>query len=54
MIPPAISLQGVRKSYGANLALADVTLTVRRGTCFGLLGPNGAGKSTAMKSCAGS
>ncbi|SFU97734.1 ABC transporter ATP-binding protein [Alicyclobacillus macrosporangiidus] len=49
MIPPAISLQSVRKSYGANLALADVTLTVRRGTCFGLLGPNGAGKSTAMK-----
>nr|WP_156040288.1 ABC transporter ATP-binding protein [Alicyclobacillus macrosporangiidus] len=48
-MPPAISLQGVRKSYGANLALADVTLTVRRGTCFGLLGPNGAGKSTAMK-----
>ncbi len=36
------------KSYGAQRALADVTVRVPPGT-IGLLGPNGAGKSTFIK-----
>ena len=37
------------KSYGRHPALADVSLTVRRGEVFGYLGPNGAGKTTTIR-----
>jgi ABC-2 type transport system ATP-binding protein len=46
---PAISAEGLRKSYGATRALDGLDLTVRAGTVFGLLGPNGAGKTTAVR-----
>lgn len=45
----AIHVQEVTKAYGPVLALAGLTMTVRRGEVFGLLGPNGAGKTTAVK-----
>ena len=44
----SISLSGVRKSYGATVALAGVDLTLDRGVT-GLLGPNGAGKTTLLR-----
>jgi lipooligosaccharide transport system ATP-binding protein len=47
--PPAISLRGVVKHYGAIVAVDGLDLDVPTGTCVGLLGPNGAGKSTTMK-----
>ncbi|RKS09479.1 ABC-2 type transport system ATP-binding protein [Nocardiopsis sp. Huas11] len=47
--PPAISAEGVCKSYGATRALEGLDLTVRPGTVYGLLGPNGAGKTTAVR-----
>jgi ABC-2 type transport system ATP-binding protein len=43
-----LTLEGVRKSYGAAPAVDGLTLEVRRGEIFGLLGPNGAGKSTTV------
>lgn len=43
-----ISLRGVRKKFGARIAVDDLTLEVPRGEIFGLLGHNGAGKSTAI------
>ena len=46
---PAISAQGLTKSYGPTLALAGVDLEVRRGEIFGFLGPNGAGKTTTIR-----
>ena len=46
---PAIATSGLRKTYGARVALHDLTLTVPAGEVFGFLGPNGAGKTTAMK-----
>jgi len=47
--PPAISMRGVAKRFGAILAVDRLDLDVPAGTCFGLLGPNGAGKSTTMR-----
>jgi ABC-2 type transport system ATP-binding protein len=46
---PAVSCERLRKAYGSVVAVADVTLTVHRGECFGLLGPNGAGKTTTIE-----
>jgi len=45
----AISVTGLTKRYGETVALAELSLTVPRGTVFALLGPNGAGKTSAMK-----
>ncbi len=46
---PAIETSGLRKEYGAKVAVADLTMRVERGEIFGFLGPNGAGKTTAVK-----
>ena len=45
----AISVHGVRKSYGSTEALAGIDFEVGRGEVFGLLGPNGAGKTTTVE-----
>ncbi|HEX6022431.1 MAG TPA: ABC transporter ATP-binding protein [Solirubrobacter sp.] len=45
----AIRVRGVRKAYGANVALDGVDLTVERGEVLALLGPNGAGKTTLVE-----
>jgi ABC-2 type transport system ATP-binding protein len=49
--PPAISAVGLRKSYGRQLVLDGVDLSVAPGTIFALLGPNGAGKTTIVQTC---
>ena len=41
-----IELRQIHKSYGAVIALRDLSLNVPEGCLFGLLGPNGAGKTT--------
>jgi ABC-2 type transport system ATP-binding protein len=45
----AITVAGLRKSYGDILVLDGVDLRVREGTVFALLGPNGAGKTTMVQ-----
>ena len=45
----AISVRGLRKSYGALEAVGGIDFEVRRGEVFGLLGPNGAGKTTTVE-----
>ncbi|MFI5711967.1 ABC transporter ATP-binding protein [Kribbella sp. NPDC051620] len=43
----------LHKTYGATVAVDNVSLTVREGEIFGILGPNGAGKTTTVESIAG-
>lgn len=49
MSAPGIVVAGLRKRYGATLALDGMSFTVRPGLVTGFLGPNGAGKSTTMR-----
>ncbi len=42
-----LTIQGISKSYGTNLALNSFTATLDAGI-YALLGPNGSGKSTLM------
>ena len=45
----ALSIAGLRKSYGGVAAVDGIDLDIPQGCVFGLLGPNGAGKSTTFK-----
>jgi ABC-2 type transport system ATP-binding protein len=45
---PAISVTGLRKSFGDKVVLDGIDLTVAEGTILSLLGPNGAGKTTMV------
>jgi len=47
--PSAITVTGLRKSYGDQVVLDGIDLDIPEGSVFSLLGPNGAGKSTAVK-----
>jgi ABC-2 type transport system ATP-binding protein len=48
MTSPAISVKGLRKSYGDHLVLDGIDLDIPSGSVFALLGPNGAGKTTTV------
>jgi lipooligosaccharide transport system ATP-binding protein len=50
---PAVSANGLTKSYGDRVAVAGIDFEVEPGICFGFLGPNGAGKTTTMKTIYG-
>ena len=44
----AVSVQGLRKSYGDFEAVKGISFDVNEGSFFAFLGPNGAGKSTTI------
>ncbi|MEV0725006.1 ATP-binding cassette domain-containing protein [Micromonospora purpureochromogenes] len=46
---PAISVSGLRKTFGDKVVLDGIDLMVTEGTVFSLLGPNGAGKTTVVR-----
>jgi len=48
-----IEAQGLRKAFGATVALDGVDLRVEEGRILGLIGPNGAGKTTALNAMLG-
>ncbi|WP_417811535.1 ABC transporter ATP-binding protein, partial [Thalassospira alkalitolerans] len=48
-----VSLTGVTKSFGPDVALDDVTMTIPDGSFVVLLGPTGAGKTTTLRMVSG-
>ena len=53
MTEPLIELKHIRKSYGANLILDDISLPIYSGEFLTLLGPSGCGKTTMLRCLAG-
>src|ERR1700753_4254409 len=49
----AVTIRGLRKAFGATLAVDDVSFEIEAGACHALLGENGAGKSTIVKLLSG-
>jgi len=45
----AVTVHGLRKSYGGHEAVKDIDFEVRRDEIFGFLGTNGAGKTTTIE-----
>jgi ABC-2 type transport system ATP-binding protein len=45
----AVSVEGLRKTYGDKVVLDGVDLSIGEGEVFALLGPNGAGKTTTVR-----
>ena len=48
-----IEARGLRKAFGATVALDRVDLRVEEGRILGIIGPNGAGKTTALNAILG-
>lgn len=44
-----ITVLNLHKSYAGQRVVDDISLTIKRGECYGLLGPNGAGKTTTLR-----
>jgi len=49
----SIEVSGLKKMYGEQAAVNDISFRVEKGEIVGFLGPNGAGKSTTMKMLTG-
>jgi glutamate transport system ATP-binding protein len=46
---PLVELDQIKKSFGDNVVLNDVDLTVERGSAIVIAGPSGSGKSTMLR-----
>lgn len=50
---PIIELKGISKSFGRNLVLDNIDLTIYKGDALCIIGPSGTGKSTILRIIAG-
>ena len=48
-MPFAVQLSRVTKTFGAVVAVDDLSLSVPEGAVFGFIGPNGSGKTTTIR-----
>ena len=48
-----ISARGLRKQYGKQVAIDDISFDIAPGRIVGLIGPNGSGKTTTLKAILG-
>ena len=46
-------VEHLRKKYGTNTVVDDLSLHLDAGECLGVIGPNGAGKTTTIRMCLG-
>jgi ABC-2 type transport system ATP-binding protein len=44
-----VKVDGLKKTYGATIAVDDISFEVHQGEIFGMVGPNGAGKTTTIE-----
>ena len=48
-----LEIKHLKKYYGNNLGIEDVSLSIHKGEIYGFIGPNGAGKSTTIRTLLG-
>jgi ABC-2 type transport system ATP-binding protein len=46
--PVVLSIAGLHKRFGTNVAVDGISLDVHEGSFYGIVGPNGAGKTTTL------
>ncbi len=51
--PPAISVRGLSKRFGARMVVDQIDMEVPKGAIYGFLGPNGSGKTTTIRMMCG-
>jgi ABC-2 type transport system ATP-binding protein len=49
----SLTISQINKTFGASIAVDNISFTINTGEVVGFLGPNGAGKSTTMKMIVG-
>lgn len=53
MPEPIFRISKLRKQFGGNVVVDDLSLEIQPGECLGVIGPNGAGKTTSIRMCLG-